>query len=43
MTIGMLADFISRHIRFEERTFFNYLEQNLTVRQLDDIFFQLAI
>ena len=43
ITIGMLADFISRHIRFEERTLFNYLEQNLTVGQLDDIFFQLAI
>ena len=36
-TISMLADFISRHIRFEERTVFTYLEQNLTAEQLDDI------
>ncbi|HKH60910.1 MAG TPA: hypothetical protein VKA49_08770 [Flavitalea sp.] len=43
ITTGMLADFITRHIRFEERTLFNYLEQNLTAGQLDDILFQLEI
>ena len=41
ITIGMLADFISRHIRFEERALFNYLEQNLSVEQLDEIRSQL--
>ena len=29
-TISMLADFITRHIRFEERVLFNRLEQTLT-------------
>lgn len=43
ITIGMLADFIPRHIRFEERALFSYLEQNLTAGQLDDIFSQLEI
>ena len=43
ITIGILADFITRHIRFEERALFNYLEQNLRPGQLDDIFFQLEI
>ena len=37
ITIGMLGDFISRHIRFEERTLFNYLEQNLSPEQLNEI------
>ena len=37
ITIGMLADFITRHIRFEERVLFNYLEANLSAEQLDDI------
>ena len=37
ITIGMLADFITRHIRFEERILFNYLEANLPTEQLDDI------
>src|SRR5687767_12424649 len=41
ITIGMLADFVSRHIRFEERTLFNYLEQNLSEKQLDEIRSQL--
>ena len=41
ITIGMLADFITRHIRFEERIFFNYLEQNLSAVQLNDISSQL--
>ena len=41
ITIGMLADFISRHIRFEERILFNYLEQNLSAAELDDIYSQL--
>jgi hemerythrin-like domain-containing protein len=43
ITIGLLADFISRHIRFEERILFNYLERNLSQRQLDHIHSQLEI
>lgn len=41
-TISMLANFISRHIRFEERRVFNYLEENLTPDQLNDIAAELA-
>lgn len=41
ITIGMLADFISRHIRFEERLLFSYLEKTLSHEQLDDILKQL--
>jgi hemerythrin-like domain-containing protein len=41
ITIDMLADFITRHIRFEERIVFNYLEQNLSTTQLDEIRSQL--
>lgn len=40
-TISMLADFISRHIRFEEGTLFTHLEQNLTAAQLDEIWSRL--
>ena len=43
ITIGMLADFISRHIRFEEKSLFNYLEQNLSAEQLDEIYSQLRL
>ena len=35
-TISILADFITRHIRFEERSLFSYLEENLTNQQLND-------
>lgn len=41
ITIGMLADFVSRHIRFEERIFFKYLEDNLSSADLDEIHSQL--
>lgn len=41
ITIGMLADFVSRHIRFEERAFFKYLEENLSASQLDEIHSEL--
>ena len=43
ITIGILADFISRHIRFEERTLFNHLEQTLSSVQLDEIRAQLEL
>lgn len=32
-----LADLVERHIRFEERQVFPYLEQNLTREQLSDV------
>lgn len=41
MTIGILADLISRHIHFEENTFFRYLEETLSNDQLDEICKQL--
>ena len=41
ITIGLLADFITRHIRFEERILFDYLEKNLSQTQLDQIHSQL--
>jgi hemerythrin-like domain-containing protein len=41
ITIGMLADFISRHIRFEERIVFIYLEKNLSSDELNSIREQL--
>jgi hemerythrin-like domain-containing protein len=41
ITIGMLADFINRHIRFEERVLFGYVEKTLSPAQLDEIFKQL--
>ena len=41
ITIAMLAEFVSRHIRFEERTFFKYLEENLSPAQLDQIYSKL--
>ena len=41
-TIVMLADFIERHIRFEERVLFNYLEKTLSKAQLDHIQSQLG-
>lgn len=39
--IRMLADFIDRHIRFEERVLFCYLEEKLSPQQLDLIRTQL--
>ena len=41
VTIGILADFIDRHIRFEERILFKHLEKTLSQEQLDAIFQQL--
>jgi len=41
ITIGILADFIDRHIRFEERILFKHLEKTLSQEQLDAIFQQL--
>lgn len=43
ITIGLLADFISRHIRFEERILFNYLERTLSQAELNHIHSQLDI
>ena len=43
ITIDMLADFITRHIRFEERVMFKYLEENLSEAQLDEILSQLSV
>jgi hemerythrin-like domain-containing protein len=42
-TISMLADFVCRHIRFEERSLFVYLEESLTQEQLNDISRQLEM
>ncbi|MGZ5191398.1 MAG: hemerythrin domain-containing protein [Flavisolibacter sp.] len=42
-TIRMLADFICRHIRFEERILFTYLEKILTPEQLGYIQQQVEI
>lgn len=36
-----LSDLIETHIRFEEREFFNYLEQILSRQQLEEIYAQL--
>jgi hemerythrin-like domain-containing protein len=41
ITIGILADFIDRHIRFEERILFTYLEKTLSQEQLDAICLKL--
>lgn len=43
ITVGLLADFISRHIRFEERILFNSLEETLSTGQLNQIHSQLDI
>ena len=43
ITIGMLADFIDRHIRFEERMLFNHIEKTYSQEQLDAIFKQLDV
>ena len=43
ITIGMLADFIDRHIRFEERILFKHLEKTHSQEQLDVIFKQLDV
>ena len=43
IAIGMLADFICRHIRFEERILFTYLEKILSQEQLDHIARELEI
>jgi len=41
-TFNLLADLINDHIRFEERELFNYLEQILSIEQLDSIFKELG-
>jgi len=38
-----LTDLAERHIRWEERKLFTYLEEHLTQAQLDDIFQQLQV
>jgi len=40
-TISTLADFIDRHIRFEERILFKNLEETLSQEQLTEIYQQL--
>jgi hemerythrin-like domain-containing protein len=37
-TLVLLADMINKHIRFEERHLFAYLEEYLSPQQLDEIF-----
>jgi hemerythrin-like domain-containing protein len=41
IVLGLLADFLDQHIRFEERIVFPHLEQTLSPQQLDDILYQL--
>ena len=36
-----LANFIDQHIRWEEKEFFQYLESNLSAKELEDIFEEL--
>ena len=36
-----LANLVEKHIRFEERELFQYLEENLSAQQLTDIYEQL--
>jgi hemerythrin-like domain-containing protein len=43
ITISMLADFVCRHIRFEERILFTHLEKTLSSEQLDCILQQLEL
>lgn len=40
-TFTVLCDLLDKHIRFEERQLFAYLEEILTARQLDEIYPQL--
>ena len=40
-TVKRLADFLEKHIRFEERELFNHFENILTTEQLDSIYRQL--
>lgn len=40
-TLQLLAEFITNHIRFEERQLFDYAEQVLTPEQLNEIFNEL--
>jgi hemerythrin-like domain-containing protein len=42
-TFSMLAEFICRHIRFEERVLFAYLEKSLSNEQLNHICQQLEV
>jgi len=37
-----LVDFIESHIRFEEREFFQYLEEHLTKQDMTDVYGQLV-
>jgi hemerythrin-like domain-containing protein len=41
-TLTMLCDLVDKHIRFEERQFFNFLEASLNQQQLDTINKELA-
>ena len=40
-SLQLLADFINKHIRFEERELFVYAEKKLTQEQLDEIYKEL--
>ena len=41
-TLKILAEFLNKHIRFEERQLFAYAEEALTSEQLNSIYQQLA-
>jgi hemerythrin-like domain-containing protein len=40
-TLIILCDFLDKHIRFEEREFFPYIEKKLTTQQLNEVFEEL--
>ncbi|HEY5773305.1 MAG TPA: hemerythrin domain-containing protein, partial [Chitinophagaceae bacterium] len=40
-SLQLLADFVNKHIRFEERELFGYAEKTLTQEQLDEIYKEL--
>lgn len=40
-TLVILCDLLDKHIRFEERELFGYLEELLSTEKLDDVFMQL--
>jgi hemerythrin-like domain-containing protein len=40
-SLQLLADFVNKHIRFEERELFGYAEKTLTQEQLEEIYKEL--
>lgn len=40
-TLQILCDLVNKHIRFEERELFVYLEELLTTEQLDNVFVEI--